>query len=113
MSASRNRPQRRSPRLQGYDYGQNGAYFVTICTQNRECLFGKVVGDQIHLNDAGMMLSNWWEKLPGNFSNTELDFYTVMPNHFHGIIVLHTTGAGNLWLLWVRPYTISYNGLKL
>ncbi|MEZ4672356.1 MAG: hypothetical protein R3E39_31000 [Anaerolineae bacterium] len=52
MSSPPERPARKSPRLKGYDYSQNGAYFVTICTQNRECLFGQVVDGEMHLNDA-------------------------------------------------------------
>jgi putative transposase len=79
---------RRSIRLQGYDYAQAGAYFVTICTQDRECLFGKVVNGEMVLNDAGRMVQAVWDGLPGRFPFIELDQFCVMPNHVHGIIVL-------------------------
>jgi len=79
---------RRSIRLQGYDYAQAGAYFVTICVQNRECLFGEVVDGEMLLNDAGQMVETIWEGLPDRFPFIELDQFGVMPNHAHGIIAL-------------------------
>jgi len=81
--------QRRSIRLRGYDYSSNGAYFVTICTQGRGCLFGVVADGTMHLNDAGLMLSEWWLKLPERFPAIAMDEYLVMPNHFHGIIMIN------------------------
>jgi putative transposase len=79
---------RRSVRLQGYDYAQAGAYFVTICTQDRECSLGKVVDGEMALSDAGRMVQSVWEGLPGRFPTVELDQFVVMPNHIHGILVL-------------------------
>lgn len=79
---------RRSIRLQGYDYAQAGAYFVTICIQNRECLFGKVVNREMMFNDAGQMVKAVWDGLPNRFPFIELDQFCVMPNHAHGIVVL-------------------------
>lgn len=87
---------RRSIRLREYDYSATGAYFVTICTQGRECRFGVVADGTMHLNDAGSMVSEWWLKLPGKFPCVVLDECTIMPNHFHGIIVINdadTVGA--------------------
>lgn len=83
--------QRRSIRLKGYDYSQAGLYFITICVQHRECLFGEIVGAplvgaQMQLNDAGMMVENEWLKLPERFKNIQLHEYVVMPNHFHAIL---------------------------
>lgn len=77
---------RHSIRLKGYDYSQAGAYFITICTQNRKCLFGEIVNAEMLLNDAGKMVEKWWYELKNKFPNMELDQYVVMPNHFHGII---------------------------
>lgn len=54
---------RRSIRLKGYDYARAGAYFVTICTRNRECLFGEVVDGKLWLNDAGRIVADVWEWL--------------------------------------------------
>ena len=79
---------RRSIRLQGYDYRQEGAYFVTICVQNRSCLFGEIINDTMQLNEAGSMLARQWQMLPQRFANVRLDVFVVMPNHIHGIIVL-------------------------
>ncbi|MBI1820712.1 MAG: transposase [Nitrospirae bacterium] len=84
---------RHSLRLKGFDYAQTGAYFITICTQNRECLFGKVVNDQRHLNDAGEMILTSWNELPRHYPGVDVDQFVVMPNHVHGIIIL-TVGAG-------------------
>ena len=75
-------------RLQGYDYSSSGAYFVTICVQNRACLFGQVKDNEMHLNNAGRMVQRAWEQLPQRFPTLGLDEYVVMPNHFHAIVVL-------------------------
>ena len=77
---------RRSIRLKKYDYAQAGTYFVTICTQDRECLFGDVVDGEMRLNDAGCMIQKWWHESAEKFKNIELDEFVIMPNHFHGII---------------------------
>jgi putative transposase len=79
---------RRSIRLQGYDYAQAGAYFVTICTQDRRCLFGDVVDGAMHLNSAGQLVAAVWNGMLERFPGIELDMFAVMPNHLHGIIVL-------------------------
>lgn len=84
---------RQSIRLKGYDYSQAGAYFVTICTQNRECLFGDIVGGAMRLNDAGQMIRAVWHQIPDHFLNADIDEFIVMPNHFHGIIVINNAGA--------------------
>ncbi|MGI5924564.1 MAG: transposase [Lentisphaeria bacterium] len=83
-------PQRncRSIRLQGYDYSQAGAYFVTICTHNRACLFGEIVSGEMRLNDAGNIACQCWDDIPVHFPNVDLDEFVVMPNHLHGIIVI-------------------------
>jgi len=79
---------RRSIRLRGYDYTRPGAYFVTICTQNRECLFGDVIGGEMQLNGAGGMVWSVWDALPKRYPDVDIDAFVVMPNHIHGIIVL-------------------------
>ncbi|GBC84584.1 hypothetical protein HRbin11_01015 [bacterium HR11] len=83
---------RRSIRLKGYDYTQPGAYFVTIVTQNRVCLFGEVVDGTMRLNDAGRMVQAVWNDLPRYYPGVAIDAFVVMPNHIHGIIIL--VGAG-------------------
>lgn len=77
---------RRSIRLKGYDYSQAGLYFITICTQNRLCLFGEIKNGEIILNDAGIMIDKWWNELKHKYRNIKLHEQIIMPNHFHGII---------------------------
>jgi REP element-mobilizing transposase RayT len=96
---------RRSIRLQGYDYSRAGVYFVTICTQTRECLFGDVADGQMVLNDAGRMAKQCWYAIPGHFPHVGLDMFVVMPNHIHGIlfIVDKPVGTKNFSLLQSKP----------
>lgn len=86
--------QRKSLRLKGYDYSQAGAYFVTICTQSRACLFGEIVEGAMRLNEAGRMVDSVWHELPGRYTGIGVDVFVVMPNHVHGIIALTPVGAG-------------------
>ncbi len=79
---------RRSIRLQGYDYSRPGMYFVTVCAQNRACLFGDVVDGEMCLNEAGCRVHAAWGDLPCHYSGVELDAFVVMPNHVHGIIMI-------------------------
>ena len=78
--------QRRSLRLAGFDYGREGAYFVTICTHDRTCLFGEIVNGEMRLNVAGQVAATCWLDIPAHFPHVRLDTYTIMPNHVHGII---------------------------
>ncbi|MCX7838639.1 MAG: transposase, partial [Anaerolineae bacterium] len=64
------------------------AYFVTIVTRNRECLFGDVVDGAMRVNAWGQIVVECWDALPTHFPNVELDAFVVMPNHVHGIIVI-------------------------
>ena len=82
------RHQRRSIRLRDYDYSQTGAYFVTICTHNKDCLFGNVVNGEMVLNKYGRIVKEEWIKTSDIRKNVELDVFTIMPNHFHGILVI-------------------------
>lgn len=81
-------PQRRSVRLAGYDYSQAGAYFVTICTQGRECVLGEVAEAEMRLNAWGEIVEACWEEIPRHLRHADLDAFAVMPNHLHGVIVL-------------------------
>src|SRR5258708_3611057 len=80
-------------RLKEYDYSQKGGYFVTICVQNRKNLFGEIRNQSMFLNDVGRMVDVWWQKLPIKYSEISLDAYVIMPNHFHGIIIINAVGA--------------------
>jgi REP element-mobilizing transposase RayT len=81
--------QRRSIRLKGYDYASPGAYFVTIVTHGRECLLGEVRNGEVELLKAGQITEQQWRGIPGHFSNVELGAFVMMPNHVHGVIILH------------------------
>lgn len=84
---------RRSIRLAEYDYTQAGAYFITLVTMGRACVFGDVKDGDMVLNAAGLLAEREWENLPGRFSGVELDAFQMMPNHIHGILILTNTTA--------------------
>jgi putative transposase len=85
---------RRSIRLPNHDYSSSGGYFVTLCAQDRECLFGEVTTDgEVSLNGAGQMVERWWVELERKFPGVRVDAYVIMPNHFHGIVEIDV-GAG-------------------
>lgn len=103
-------PNRHSIRLKNYDYSSNGAYFITICTQDRLEIFGSVGVDLcvdpkqtgqtprsapticMKLNATGKMVNNWWLKIPNKFPDIELATFQIMPNHVHGIIIINGNG---------------------
>jgi len=87
---------RRSIRLEGYDYSRDGAYFVTICAQDRRCVFGDVVDGKMQLNPIGKIVHEQWVAIPEYFQTVELDAYIIMPNHIHGIIIVGAPLAGAL-----------------
>ncbi len=82
------RHNRRSIRLRGYDYSQDGMYFLTICANQQECLFGKIVNGSMRLNELGRIVSEQWVAVSERFPTVELDAFVVMPNHFHGILAI-------------------------
>jgi putative transposase len=79
---------RRSIRLKGYDYSQDGAYFVTVCTKNRECLFGEIADGEMRLSPCGEVVGVCWQDLPRRYPDVEMDTFVVMPNHVHGIVLV-------------------------
>ncbi|MGM0497973.1 MAG: hypothetical protein ACQESJ_08650 [Bacteroidota bacterium] len=85
-------PNRKSIRLKNYDYSNPGYYFITICTQNREYLFGKIIDGNMHLNPAGKMIQTIWNEIPKFYFCIQIDHFIVMPNHIHGVIQI--VGAG-------------------
>ena len=80
-----NFPNRHSIRLPNYDYSSEGYYFVTMCTQKRKEMFGKITKHKMILNNIGKIIKNHWELLPKRFP-IKLDLFQIMPNHLHGII---------------------------
>ena len=86
---------RRKPlRLKEYDYSRPGAYFITICTADRQCLFGNVVNSKMVLNKYGRVVFRCLGEMENHFSNIELDYFVIMPNHIHGIIFINMEQKG-------------------
>lgn len=85
---------RRSIRKKGYDYSGPGVYFVTICSHNRERLFGAVEKNCMVLNGYGEIVRRTWYDLVNHVADIALDAFVVMPNHFHGIIIIGDTDVG-------------------
>ena len=83
---------RRSIRLRGHDYSGGGAYFITICAQDKKCLFGQVAKGEMILNEAGRNIQRVWENLPQRFPTVVLDAFQLMSNHLHGILVIPSAG---------------------
>jgi len=110
---TRRHGRRRSIRLKGYDYTQPGAYFVTIVTHDRACLFGDIVDGQMRLNEGGRVAQRCWLDIPSHFAHVASDAFVVMPNHVHGILwivespnvgaMIPTVGAKNFSPLHSMP----------
>ncbi len=84
---------RKRIRLKEYDYSQSGYYHITICTYNRLCLFGNIFNGKMVLNDVGKIINNVWLTISKHFNNVKLDAFQIMPDHFHGIVII--VGAGS------------------
>lgn len=85
---------RRSVRLSDYDYAQDGAYFITICTFERQCIFGEVVNDETRLNSFGKIVHDEWLRTTTLRHEIELDVFVVMPNHFHAVLFINRVRHG-------------------
>ena len=83
-------PKRKNTRLKEFDYSQSSYYFVTICLKNRKEFFSNIVNSELILTEFGKVLDKVWNNLP-KYYNVELDYYIIMPDHFHGIIILDNT----------------------
>ena len=86
---------RRSIRLTDYDYTTPGAYFVTICTHNHRPLFGNIVDGRMLLNEIGRVVADEWERSSNIRDEIEIETFVVMPNHLHGIVIIHEHGANS------------------
>lgn len=78
---------RRSIRLPHYDYSSPGWYYVTICTQNRQCILVNIINNKMELNNTGLLVKKYWQELSHKF-NVHLDKYIIMPNHIHAIMAI-------------------------
>ncbi len=98
---------RRSIRLREYDYSQSGAYFVTLCTWNRECFFGEIKNGEMLLNEYGEIAMKYWDAIPGHLPHVEMDEFIIMPNHIHGIVII----VGAQFIAPFRKTTIEKQGV--
>lgn len=94
-------PQRQSIRLKNYDYAHAGHYYVTICTHNRQCLFGTIKNGKILLNKSGKIIVDIWQSLPKHHP-VELDTFQIMPNHMHSVIQIVGATRGSPAIATVR-----------
>jgi putative transposase len=88
MTKFKNKYRIPSARLQTWDYGSNGAYFITICTQHRKHYFGNIQNETFIPTDIGALAIKYWMEIPSHFPFVELGNFVVMPNHIHGIIII-------------------------
>jgi putative transposase len=96
------KPVRKPNRMSSKNYSQPGCYFLTMCTHHDQYHFGTTHRDCIELTSAGIMVTDWWNKLPGKFNRVKLGEFVVMPNHFHGIIII----------VGEDPRVLPYDGMQ-
>jgi putative transposase len=84
---------RKSNRPKDYDYSQSNYYFVTICTKNHDHWFGEIKNQKMEINIYGEILNTCWMDLPNHYKNCLLDVSVIMPNHFHGIVIIDNENA--------------------
>ena len=96
MSLFKNKYRIETTRLKGWDYANEGAYFITLVTHKREYLFGHICQGEMILNEAGHIAQQCWTDIPNHFKNTMLDAFVVMPNHIHGIIFIIAENTNTL-----------------
>ena len=100
----RNKYRIKSIRLPNWDYGWNGSYFITICTQNRKHFFGEIVNSKMQLSEIGMFAEKYWYVIPQHFPFVKLGAFVVMPNHIHGIIIIKKTNLDHNPKIWHRLF---------
>ncbi|MCX6257619.1 MAG: transposase, partial [Bacteroidia bacterium] len=112
MSLYRNKYRSESARLKDWDYSQNGAYFITLCTQNRECLFGKIKYGVMKLSDMGQIVHDEWVKSFEIRDELFCDEWVIMPNHLHAIVFIDGTVVGTHGRASLQPTGIAYRPPK-
>lgn len=80
------RPDRKQNRLGGFDYSRDALYFVTSCVQDKACVFGEVVNEEMQLNGYGRIAERQWHWLSEQYPYVILHAFVVIPNHIHGIL---------------------------
>lgn len=103
----RNKYRIASARLQTWDYGRNGAYFITICTANRNCYFGYIQSGVMHLSEMGHIARKLWLEIPAHFPFVKLSEFVVMPDHVHGIIIIDKPKPDNNENININTVTVE------
>jgi len=94
MALYKNKYRIESSRLKNWNYSNDGYYFITICTQNRNHFFGEIIDGNMKLNAVGKLAEKFWLQIPLQFEYAKLDTFVVMPNHVHGIVVIDNICRG-------------------
>jgi putative transposase len=113
MSTNDPRFHRRSIRLPEYDYSREGAYYITICTQDRKCLFGEILNGRIALSECGRIVDDWWQNIPDRYPGVILDEYAIMPNHMHAVIIIGGDVDNGVGAIHELPLRIKRRGMIL
>ncbi len=108
MEKYKNKYRISSARLYGYDYGKNGAYFITICTKNRTHHFGEILNGEMKLSEIGKCASDCWSAIPEHFPFVELGEFVIMPNHVHGVIIINKEIEPNLNNEFEKPIVTEF-----
>ncbi len=108
MAKFQNKYRNESARAQWWNYGNEGAYFITICTKNRERFFGEIINGIMHLSHLGVLADVFWHEIPHHSPNVKLGAFVVMPNHIHGILILN----GNVGTLNGNVGTLHATSLR-
>ncbi|MGB8316872.1 MAG: transposase [Ignavibacteriaceae bacterium] len=95
MKLFRNKYRVEPNRLKCWDYSTPGWYYITICTRNMKCWFGKIEDEKVVLNGFGKTVEDFWKNIPDHYEKIELDYFVVMPNHMHGIIIINSVETGH------------------
>ncbi len=88
-------PERKQLRYKDFDYSNPGYYFITICSDDKEEIFGRIEKGKMILSEYGWIVDKCWNLIPEHFTNVELDQFQIMPNHLHGIIIINPVGDGS------------------
>ena len=99
---------RKHIRLPGWDYSTEGVYFITICCNDRESSFGRLIDNKMILSVIGEMASRFWKEIPEHFNHVRLDEFVIMPNHIHGIIILDYSLVGKRNIMHESPVGTSH-----
>ena len=112
-------PKRKTMRLKGADYSATGAYFITICTHEKACIFGHIHDEEMCLNELGRVVNAVWNEIPLHYPQVQTDAWVVMPNHVHGIVFFQSPSSQSVEIVPhpcrpapVDPYGESWVALR-